>query len=171
MIISSCGVRIPYRPDYPLKNEIFYSRDKTLSGRVPQDWFISNDDSLAPSLSVWLLKEDLSATIVIRELILDELAVENVRRKGLKILAAVSAAYHDIDIVKSKIVFNQYKLGTKDLCSFEYGEGNQHSRFVVFTINKRYYECEARFLKEDWKLEDIKALHSAQETVLYTLVY
>lgn len=164
-------MKIPYKPDYPLTKEIFYSRDGTLSGRVPQDWFISSDDTLAPSLSVWLLKEDLSATIVIRELILDSLTVENVRRKGLKILAAVSAAYHNIDIVKSKIVFQQYKLGTKDLCSFENGEGKKHSRFVVFAINKRYYECEARFLKEDWKLEDIETLHSAQETVLYTLVY
>lgn len=171
MIVISCGVRIPYKPDYPLTKEIFYSRDGMLSGRIPQGWFMSIDDTLAPSLSVWLLKEDLTATIVIRELILDSLTIEHVRRKGLKILAAVSAAYHNIDIGKSKKVFYLYKLGKKDLCSFEHSEGNKHSRVVVFAFNNRYYECEARILKGEWKSEDIKSLYSAQETVLYTLVY
>lgn len=171
IVIVSCSAKIPYAADYPLSEEVFRFRDSNLSGRIPSGWFVSGDDTLAPSLSVWLVQNDLSATLVIRELLLDSLTAHRVRRDGLKLLAAASAAYQSGDISPAGENLKEFSLGRIKCCSYETGADNNRKRIVVFSALGKYYECEIRILGNEWDTENIKRLISVQQTVLSSLTY
>ncbi|HMD14915.1 MAG TPA: hypothetical protein VKI62_09835, partial [Bacteroidota bacterium] len=87
LILASCAGSIPYTSHYPLSSDFFHSHDGMLTGKVPQGWFESTDDSIVSSLTVWLIREDFSATLLIKELSLDQRTEQQVRQSGLKLLA------------------------------------------------------------------------------------
>jgi hypothetical protein len=171
IILVSCSAKLPYASNYPLTGEIFQSRDGMLKGKVPSGWFKSTDDSLAPALSVWLLKEDLSATVIVRELNVDSLTAMRIRSEGLKLLAILSAGYQGLNIEKDIFNLKDYSDGGKKYCSYEIGLENNRRRVVVFKAFNRFYECEARVLKGEWKTDDMRRLFSVQQTVLSSLTY
>ncbi len=171
IFLVSCGAKLPYAADYPLTPEIFRSRDSVLSGRVPAEWFASSDDTLAPALSVWLVKDDLSATMIVRELTIDSLTAMRIRSKGLELLAILSAGHQGLDIVRDAIKLKEFSIGNKKYCSYETGLENNRRRVVVFTALGRYYECEARILRGEWGAGDIRRLFSVQQSVLTSLLY
>ena len=171
IVLVSCGAKLPYPTDYPLTDEIFEFRDGMMKGKVPSGWFKSADDTLAPALSAWLLKEDLTATIVVKELMVDSMTAARIRSEGPELLAILSAGYQGLDAEKDISNLIEYSSGGKKYCSYETGSDNNRRRVVVFNSAGRYYECEARILKGEWKTAEVRRLFSAQQAVLTSLIH
>jgi len=171
IILASCAAKIPYNSNYPLTNEWFHSRDGKLGGKVPEGWFTSTEDTLAPALTVWLIKEDFSAVLTIKELKLDQLTIQQVKKEGLELLARLSSRFQTENIPGQTIAPQEFEVRGKKYCSYEIGAGSQRKRMVVFTSGGKYYECEARAMKGIWTATELTRLFITQQTVLSSLIY
>ncbi|MBI1805253.1 MAG: hypothetical protein HY033_10600 [Ignavibacteriae bacterium] len=174
MFMMACAGSLRYSSDYPLRSETFRSRDSAFSGRVPQGWFASSDDSLAPAFVAWLIRDDFSATLAVRELLLDQLTVKHIRKEGLNLLARIDVGLRENTkdkqsgfVVEPKI----FEIGGRKFCSYELMEGTVKTRVVVFEAKEKYYECEAKPSKEKWTQEDLMLLFTAQQTFLSALIF
>lgn len=165
----SCAVHYPYVSDYPLTPEIFRSRDGNLTGRVPHGWFCSLDDTLAPALAAWLIKDDFSAALTFREVKLDPLTVTNVRKEGLSLLASISYGMNGGDGAVSKDRLQEFAYGSKQYVGYEIGTGTRSRRIVVFTSRGKYYECEIKAVTENWAPAEMNRLFTIQQSVLASL--
>ena len=169
LIIASCAATLPYATDYPLTKELFRSRDGILTGKVPQGWYSSSDDTLAPALILWLIREDFSAALTVREIKLDRLSVQHVEKEGLELLAQMSVGLHDENLPAKEIETQEFKINEKKFCSYEVGSGVNRKRLIVFATKRKNYECEARPLKGIWTGTDLARLFTTQQTVLSSL--
>jgi hypothetical protein len=122
IVFVSCAAKIPYASNYPLTSQYFHSHDGMLSGRIPQGWFSSAEDTLAPSLMVWLIKEDFSATIVLKELKLDSLTVQHVKKEGLELLARISLRFQAEYNSSQILTLQEFEIRGKKYCGYEVGE-------------------------------------------------
>ncbi len=174
LIFASCAGSAPYTSHYPLSADFFHSHDGTLTGKLPQGWFESTDDSIVSSLTVWLIREDFSATLLIKELSLDQRTEQQVRQNGLKLLANVSAGFQS-DLADrgtaTGIDPKEFDIDGKQFCSYETGSAMARKRIVVFMARGKYYECEARALKGNWTADDLNRMFSIQQSVLGSLAY
>lgn len=168
-IFCSCATKLPYATDYPLTNQYFQSRDDIFSGKIPDGWFSSTDDTLGKSLVVWLLKEDFTATLTVRELLLDRLSIQRVQKEGLETLAYISAGLQFSDVKNPKLEPFKFKLNDKKFCSYELTLEAERKRIVVFAIKGKYYECESYPLKGEWSAADLTRLFTIQQTVLASI--
>ncbi len=171
ILLASCASTSPYAADYPLSREQFTSRDGILRGVVPQGWFSSSGDSLAPALMVWLLRDDFSAAVSVRELNVDRATASRIEDGGLKLLARISAGLHAGVPPGADIDPKEFDLGGKKFCGYEISGERARTRVVVFAARGRFFECEARPLTGGWSAEDLSRIFSVQQTVLSTLSY
>ncbi len=169
--LVSCSPSVPYLTDYPLTEQTFQSRDGIFSGKVPQGWFFSIGDSLGSSLVAWLLKEDFSAAITFKELKLDQLTSQRVKKEGLELLAYISSGFQHENHSRVKLNLQKFTIEGKAFCSYEIASENGTKRIVVFPAKGKYYECEARFLKGSKCDSDIFQYFNAQQTVLSSIIY
>jgi len=169
VVLASCAASIPYSTEYPLTPSLFRSRDGAFSGRIPAGWFSSTEDTLAPALTAWLIREDYSATLTIRELRLDRLSDDRVTDNGLTLLASLNAAFegHTAKLREVK----EYAIGGKKFCGYEFGPSESPGRAVVFAAGAKYYSCTAQRVKGTWSKADYNMLFSAQETVLRSITW
>jgi hypothetical protein len=169
VVLASCAASVPYSTDYPLTPAIFHSRDSAFSGRIPAGWFSSTEDTLAPALTAWLIKEDYGATLTIRELHLDRLSETRVKGDGLTLLANLNAAFegHTGKMREAK----EYAIEGKKFCGYEFGASEAPGRAVVFIAGKKYYSCTAQRVKGTWSKADYNLLFSTQESLLRSLTW
>jgi len=161
----------PYPSNFPLTSEQFISRDKVFRGHVPQGWFSSTDDSLASALVVWLVKEDYSAVITLRQLFVDKATAQHLQNNGLETLAQISFAFEKER--SPNVTFaahpKEFSLNGSRFCGYEVTDGEISKRVVVFGSNGKYYECEAFPTKGNWSSSELAALFVIQQTVLSSL--
>jgi hypothetical protein len=173
VLLSSCAPHyLPYPSDYPMANETFQARENMCIGKIPQGWFYASEDTLAPSLLAWVVKEDYSASLTLKELRLDRLTEKRVEKEGLKLLANISMAYQNeggadnIDVAP-----REFSLRGRDYCGYELQAGGERRRFVVFSAKGRYFECGAMPMKGAWTSDDLTKLFTAQQTFLIYLAF
>lgn len=172
LILSSCAGTLPYSLNYPLTTETFHSRDGLFTGNVPQGWFFSSEDTLAPALLAWLVKEDLSAALAFEELHLDKLSAQRVDKEGLTLLAYMSLMFQQASSSTEVVVPpKEFKMRGKEFCGYEITSGGEHKRVVVFTARGKYYECRATPLKGSWTTDDLIQLFTAQQVLLSTISF
>jgi hypothetical protein len=172
VVLSSCSTTyLPYPYNYPLRSESFLSRDSIFTGLVPRGWFYSSEDSLAPACAAWVVKEDFSATLAVRELHLDTLTAERVRKEGLGLLAKISMASQSDDpaSIDNDNELKVYKMRKREYCGYEVTENNIRKRVVVFTAVGRYYECVAVPAKKSTSQDELTKMFTAQQTFLSSL--
>ena len=167
VVLASCAASVPYSTEYPLTTSVFRSRDGAFSGRIPTGWFSSTEDTLAPALTAWLIREDYTATLTIRQLHLDRLSETRVKDDGLTLLASLNAAF-DVHTAKMREV-KEYKIEGRKFCGYEFGPTESPGRAVVFAAGSKYYSCTAQRVKGNWSKADYNMLFSAQESVLRSL--
>lgn len=166
VLFASCAASLPYGTDYPLTEKTFRSRDGVFSGNIPQGWFSSTEDTLGSALTVWLMKDDLSAILIVKEIKLDRLSAQQVENEGLKLLVNISiglqSALSAVAIPEQK----EFELHDKKFCSYEI----MKKRVVVFTVKGRFYDCEAQAV-HGFTQEEYARLFTAQQTFLSSLIY
>ncbi len=173
VIFCSCRTTAPYPISAPMTREVFLSRDGKLAGFVPDGWFTaSQDDTLAPAIPVWLTRNDLSANIVIRELILDNNARGVTASEGLRTLARTASAFAGNGRMTPSGSQSDFAIRDLKCCSEELvsAEGNR-TRLVVFETRGHYYSCEASGEGGRWTEDDYRRLFTVQQTLLSTLQY
>ncbi len=166
LFLWSCGSSIPYKDDYPMLANRFTAANGLFSGSVPQGWIVS-DDSIAPGLACWLLREDFAASIAMRELHPDKLSRERISHDGLKLLAAISAGFHEDAPVTMEP--QEFEIRGRKYCSYEIGKSVNRKRLVLFESGGRYFECEAGAVKGEWRPSEINTLFSIQQSVLSSI--
>ena len=169
VLFSSCAASLTYSTDYPLTEETFRTRDGMLSGRIPVGWFSSTEDSIAPALTAWLIKEDFSATLMMKELKLDALSTEQVKKQGLKLLAYLASGLEEEHSSGEAIEPKEFEMHGRKFCSYETRVGENRKRSVVFAARGKFYDCEASVAKGRWSDEEIKKMFTAQQTLLSSL--
>ena len=172
-LISGCASSLRYTTDYPMTKETLLTRDGMLRGTVPQGWFLSSEDTLAPTLLGWLIKDDYSATLIIQELRLDLLSAKQVEKNGLKLLAELSLAFKTDE--NPHYGLNEkpttFSLNGYNYCSYEITSNGDYQRVVVFSAKGRFYECIARTLQLQNLHPDTIQLFSAQQSFLSSLTF
>ena len=169
-LLASCSSSIPYTNDYPLTQQRVVFRDGLIAGLIPQGWFASDDDSLASLVEAWLVTEDLSATLGVRELKLDRLSSERVKGEGMQLLASLTIAMND-DLTLKNSEVHDFEIQGRRYAAYESTskEGKQQ-RVVVFSAKGKYYEC--RVLTSPIATADqLSRLFNAQQTFVSTLRY
>jgi hypothetical protein len=167
-MIASCAASLPYRTDYPLTSTVVHSRDGILSANVPQGWFSSTEDTLGTALSIFLMNDDVSATLTVKELKLDRLSAQEVEKHGLKLLARMSAGFQSAE---SPVEPREFELREKKFCSYEIEKGGTKNRIVVFSARQKYYECEARAVRVSLSGDQYASMFTVQQTFLLSLSY
>lgn len=168
-LAAACASSLPYSADYPLTDATLTSRDGVLTGRIPLGWFSSTEDSLAEALTAWLIKEDYSAILIVKEIRLDDLASRRVRKEGLRLLAQLSA--HMDGRNQPGDGLREFRMSGRDYCSYEFTSAENISRAVVFSARGRYYTCTAQTTKGSRSSVDITGMFRAQQTFLASLIY
>jgi hypothetical protein len=168
--LAACGTTAPYySTNLPVSSAAFTTRGSTLSGAVPEGWFSTADDSLAPALSAWLTRNDFEATITFRELRLDAATLSRASA-GLPGLLAADAGFlgeHTSGISESR----EFEIHGIKFCAGEFSTDRGPTRLVVFGIRGTYYECRASKAGGEWSQGDFQKLFAVQQTVLSTLRY
>jgi hypothetical protein len=171
-LFASCATSsLPYTADYPLTDQLFHSRDRMFSGKIPRGWFSSTDDSLGSAVNALLIKEDYSATLTMKEIKLDHLASERVQNEGLKFLARLSTLFKQERGPDTELIMTEFELRGKSYCGYERMLGEITTRVVVFTTKGKYYECEIQLMKKRWSGEETKQMFTLQQTVLASLAF
>ena len=175
LLLSSCSstVYLPYPSTYPLREEAFLSRDSVFTGRVPEGWFYSSEDTLAPSYLAWIVKEDFSAALTVKELHLDQLTIKRVQKEGIELLARISMAFQVQDMAgrEAELQPRPFKMRNREYCGYEFADGALRKRVVVFAVRGRYYECVATPVKGSKQEEDITNMFIAQQAFLNSLTF
>ena len=172
-LLASCAASLPYATDYPLTKESFRSRDGVLKGQIPQGWVSASEDTLAPALMAWLIKEDFSATLAVEELRLDARSRRRVEEEGLKLLAHLSLSFPQRTLSQPKVLDppKEFNMRGKQVCSYEVESGGERRRVVVFSAKGRFYECKAIAVKGKTSPQEVVRLYTAQQTLLSSLTF
>ena len=124
---------------------------------------------LAPALAAWLIKDDFSAALSLRELKLDPLTTKSVQDDGLSLLASISYGLNGDGTPMRDNQLQEFTYGDKRYVGYEIGSGSQSKRIVVFSSRGRYYECEVRAITGTWTLPEMNRLFTIQQSVLASL--
>ena len=171
IILSSCAPKLQYAITAPFGKDVFKARTGKFSGKVPEGWFTSTDTATTKSLEAWLIRNDLSAAIVFRELQFDQAGNEFLAKQDLEDIAELSEAFSLTDSSKLVSPSKEYSIGDYDFCSYEVKAGIATKRFVVFKTNGRFFESEASTVKGNWTPVAITELFTVQQSVLSSLQF
>jgi len=144
IVIASCAPSVSYRTDYPLTSMFVTSRDGVLRCRIPQGWFSATDDSVGSSATILLMNENASAVLSIKEIRLDQLTTQQVKKSGLKLLAQLSADFLIENSSRAVEHIQEFQINNITFCSYEAAVSTSRLRVVVFAAKERYFECEVR---------------------------
>ena len=165
----ACASTAPYPADYPLTEATFASRDGSFTGKIPLGWFSSTEDSLANALTAWLIKEDYSAILAVKEIKLDRLATERVQKEGLILLAQINASMEGASQLLHDL--KEFEMAKRKYAGYEQSAGETTARIVVFTGRGKFYSCTARTVKGTWSRTEIAEMFRAQQTLLASLMF
>ncbi len=144
------------------------SRDGVLSCRIPQGWFSATDDSIGSSAIILLMNEEASAALSVKEIRLDPLASQQVKKLGLRFLAQLSASFLTENSPNAVEHIQEFQMNNTTFCSYEAAASTSKLRVVVFAAKGKYYECEVRNNGAD---VEPPQLFIIQQTLLSSLTF
>lgn len=157
-----------YNSDYPLTNETAYSRTKILSVKVPQEWFVAEDNEFQ-SIDLWLVKDDYTATLNLTVINLDSLAREEIKNKGLEKVSSYSKAFVRARLGKTFSGFSNeevFEIGNNQYAAYQYIDNEKRNiRVIVFQHNQNFFE----FSAIPNGLENLNELYRIQNSVLSSI--
>lgn len=167
ILLASCSPTVFYTADYPLTETTFQTPDGNLSGRIPQGWTISSDDSSAASSLLVFTNNAFSQSIILNEIQLDSLTSQQVDKQGLELLAHIAAGMRGASSKNSEV--QKFRFRSSPMCGIEWKSGNGIERLVVFSKLHHFYTCEAKVIKGSPTPEENKQLFSVQQTLLQSI--
>jgi hypothetical protein len=172
-LLAGCA-SVPYEANYPMTDEVVKSLNEDIQIKVPKGWFATTDESNAPNLLVWLVREDYAATMAISEIKADANTHRQLNRKGLEALAEISFALKS-ERAKGKAEMvvkpREFKVDGRKFCSYEYSTDGRKTiiRVVVFDTGKHLYDFAVVPAEKEGARTDSKSLFIIQQSVLNSL--
>jgi len=157
-----------------MTDEVVKSLNEDVQIRVPKGWFATTDESNAPNLLVWLVREDYGATMAISEIKADVNTRRQLERRGLEALAEVSFALKS-ERAKGKAELvaepKEFKVGDRKFCSYEYTTDKRKTtiRVVVFDTGKHFYDFAIVPSEKEGVKVNPKSLFIIQQSVVNSL--
>ncbi|HUN66080.1 MAG TPA: hypothetical protein VMW43_08245 [Bacteroidota bacterium] len=171
LALAGCSSPPPPDHDYPMGPLTFAVRGSSLHGTIPAGWFVPASDTLTPALDAWLVREDFSASISLREISPDAESRRRIAKEGMILLASMSMAFRDAGtIIPPSAPPSVFRIHEREFGRYETDNSGCLGAVVVFTHGGKYYECEARQHKQGLGEEDMAQLRRAQLAVLFSLV-
>lgn len=168
LIKCSAGINSLYTFDYPLTNEKAYSTLSNISVKIPEGWY-QIDDNEYGTISLWLMKNDLSSSLQFSLINLDDAIIKDNPDNSLEKVKEYNKIF-----VKLKYgneftgFFNQedFEINGKSFKAYQYtNDKNQIIRTVIFIHKEKFYESVAVTNSKNSDFE----LFTIQNTVLSTL--
>ncbi len=169
VFLASCGTTMPYAGRVPMSANSFTTRDGAMGGLVPEGWFSSMDDTLAPALSAWLSRNDFRAAITLRKISADPVTTKRIADQGLKVLLLAEAGLLGSESVTPVSEPREFDIRGVKYCAAEFQTDQGPTRLVVFGIKGNFYECRAAKTRGEWSMDDFRDLFTVQQSVLSTL--
>jgi len=171
--LAGCS-SVPYEANYPMTDEVVKSLNDDVQIRVPKGWFATTDESNAPNLLVWLVREDYGATMAISEIKAEASTRKQLEQQGLEALAEVSFALKSerakgkTDLVTKP---REFKVDDRKFCSYEYTTDKRKTivRVVVFDTGKHFYDFAVVPSEKEGVKIDPKSLFIIQQSVLNSM--
>ena len=187
-LLASCGgsdntvtVREPEWPKYryaasaELTQEYLTSQDGSLRVLRPGGWQKTSDPKNAPSILLWLVREDYSASLSFTPMQMDPALYQTLRKEGIAAVAKVSLSLKERNAEDSVTVVQPvelFKVGDRISAAYEYrvGEARPVIRVVVFDTGSRFMECAMYPATVSVTPAENRRLFEVQQTVLASLV-
>jgi hypothetical protein len=171
--LAGCA-SVPYESNYPMTDEVVKSLNEDLQVNVPKGWFATTDESNAPNLLLWLVREDYGATMAISEIKAEASTRKQLERRGLEALAEVSFALKSERAkAKAEMVVKpkEFKINGRKFCSYEYSTDGRKTiiRVVVFDTSKHFYDFAVVPAEKEGTKTDPKNLFIIQQSVLNSM--
>lgn len=169
-ILFSCSGSLTslYNFDYPLTDETAYSTSTNISVKIPQDWYTAEDNECNCSV-LWLVKNDLSASLVFNFITIDDETRKEISGNELEEICGYNKLF-----VKAKLgksfggFFNEetFEINGKKFAAYQYEDNEKRTvRVVVFKHKEKFYELTALHKNET----DPTEIYRIQNTILTTI--
>jgi hypothetical protein len=148
----------------------FSVRGSSLHGSIPAGWFSPSGDTLAPALVAWLVTDDYSSSISMREILLDATARRRIAKEGMPLLAMLSISFRgEKTAAEPAQSTSAFTMNGRQYGSYESAAAGVRSHIVVFSRGGKYYECEAKQHRAGLTESAMEQLRRAQLAVLFSL--
>jgi hypothetical protein len=169
LFLYSCGGQSSmYGFEYPLSVETAKSAVGNFTVAIPQGWYIAENEQF----DLWLVKDDLSTTIIFQSLNLDQKTKDELLKNPASQLIEYSKMFRRgklgdkyVDLKKDE----EFRIDGKAFGAYEYidGKGNI-KRVVVFPLGNKYYES-ITVVKPPIQESNLDKIFSLQNSVLKSL--
>jgi hypothetical protein len=153
--------------------EYFSSRYEQLRYRLPVDWLNATSDAPSANNLIWLVCCDFTATLAVREIVIDAETRQEVDRAGLKRVAeltlALASGEKGVDVVKQPRLSS---LRGTSVCTYEYLAGHPTDRVHIILVDtgKRVYEVSA-LMTSNVSEETVAEVMSLQEAFVQNILW
>ncbi len=188
LLLTACGggketvsVKEPEWPKYryvasaELTQDYIASRDGTLRVLRPDGWQKTSDPENAPSILLWLVREDYSASLSFTPMQMDPALYTTLKKERIDAVARVSLSLKERyaeDSVSVVQPVELFKVGDRISAAYEYrvGAAQPVIRVVVFDTGSRFMECTLYPASVEVTPAENRRLFEVQQTVLASLV-
>jgi len=186
--IAACGgaekAAAPEKREFPkyryaaaaeLTRDYVSSQDGRLRVLRPEGWRKTSDPKNAPSILLWLVREDYAASISFTPLQMDPALYETLRKEGMESVAKVSLSLKERNAEDSIAVVQPvelFKVGDRICAGYEYRAGSAEPviRVVVFDSGSGFMECVMYPASVSVTPAENRRLFEVQQSVLASMV-
>ncbi len=159
LLLAGCGggekAVVKKEPEFPkyryaavgdLAREYVSTSDGALRVLRPEGWLRTSDPKNAPSILLWLVREDYSASLSFSPIKMDPGLYQTLRKENLTAVAKVSLSLKERNAEDSVTIVQPvelFKVGGRICAAYEYriAAAEPVIRVVVFDTGSRFMEC------------------------------
>lgn len=188
-LLAACGgsepaVTVPEDAEFPryryaamagMTKDVVSTADGTLRVLRPEGWLRTSDPKNAPSILLWLVREDYSASISFTQIKMDPALYQTLKGEGIAAVAKVSLSLKERNAEDSVTVVTpveRFKVGGRICAAYEYriAAAEPVIRVVVFDTGTRFMECALYPASVTVTPADNRTLFEVQQTVLASML-
>ncbi|MBR9977517.1 MAG: hypothetical protein KFH87_05465 [Bacteroidetes bacterium] len=188
MLLTACGgtktivpepeavefAKYRYAANATMTREPVATDDGRLRVLRPDGWMRTADPKNAPSILLWLVREDYSASISFAPINMDPTLYQTLRDEGIAAVASVSLRLkdrHAEDSISVVQPIELFKVGGRICAAYEYrlAAADPVIRVVVFDTGTRFLECVLFPSSMDVTPAENRRLFEVQQTVLASM--
>lgn len=129
-----------------LTQDVVSTADGSLRVLRPEGWIRTSDPKNAPSILLWLVREDYSASLSFSQIKMDPVLYQTLKNEDISAVAKVSLSLKERSAEDSVTVVQQverFKVGGRICAAYEYriAAAEPVIRVVVFNTGSRFMEC------------------------------
>ena len=135
-----------YGASAALTQDVASTADGSLRVLRPEGWIRTSDPKNAPSILLWLVREDYSASLSFSQIKMDPALYQTLKNEDISAVAKVSLSLKERSAEDSVTVVQQverFKVGGRICAAYEYriAAAEPVIRVVVFNTGSRFMEC------------------------------